>query len=400
MSKLQTGITIAASALLAGSCASPSGRSACQPVATDRVVCLGDSITDGHTYGQILIQSLREAGKPVPTVICAGVASDTAPQMAARLERTVLVFKPQWVTFSAGANDALREVTPAQYEAALREIVAKVRARGARLILLTPCALLKRDGKTPAEQEAHGKRVQGRLDEFEKIIRTVAAENGGTVAENRALMAAAMQAGQIILAPDNVHPNYAGQALMARSILDAMGYRDVALPQTFEPRLFPGIIPEWKVRLAPLDDKKQPVRLTTATAGELKPDDTWLTYTLPDPVPTNAPSAGDWNEQIRRNGFALKLQERLGAGMVQAVADVNTDREKHAYVQVGGGVASVWLNGLRIHDQGTAWTGFHAGKERLPISLVPGRNRLVVETGGQHFFLAVTDGMVWEDGLR
>jgi hypothetical protein len=63
-------------------------------------------------------------------------------------------------------------------------------------------------------------------------------------------------------------------------------------------------------------------------------------------------------------------------------------------------VASVWLNGLRIHDQGTAWTGFHAGKERLPITLVPGRNRLVVETGGQHFFLAVTDGMVWEDGLR
>jgi len=25
---------------------------------------------------------------------------------------------------------------------------------------------------------------------------------------------------------------------------------------------------------------------------------------------------------------------------------------------------------------------------------------VVVETGGQHFFLAVTDAMVWEDAMR
>ena len=400
MSKVQTGMTIAASALLAGSCAYASRCTAAQPVAEDRVVCLGDSITDGYTYGLILIQALREAGMPLPAIICAGVAGNTAPEMAVRLERTVLAFNPQWVTFNAGANDALRDVTPVQYEAALREIAGKVRAQGARLILLTPCVLQKRNGKTPDEQEAHAKTVQGRLDDFETIIRKVAAENGCTIAENRALMDTAMRAGDTILVADGVHPNYAGQALMARSILDAMGYQEVALPRTFDPRLFPGIIPEWKVRLAPVDDKKQPIRLTAATVGDLTPGDSWVTYTLPDPVPTNAPSAEDWNEQIRRNGFALRLQERLGDGLVQATAEVNTDRERHAWLQLGGQISTVWLNGVKLHDQGTAWTGFHAGKERLPVTFVSGLNRLVVETAGQHFFLAVTDEMVWEDGLR
>jgi hypothetical protein len=49
------------------------------------VVC-EDSITDGYTYGQILMRALREAGKLRSAVICVGMAGDTATQMAARLE--------------------------------------------------------------------------------------------------------------------------------------------------------------------------------------------------------------------------------------------------------------------------------------------------------------------------
>ena len=319
--------------------------------------------------------------------------------MAARLDRTVLVFKPQWVTFSAGANDALRDVTPAQYEQALRDIVDKTQARGARLILLTPCALLKRDGKTPEEQEVSERKVQARLADFERIIRTVAAEKGCRVAENRALMDAALRTGETILCPDGVHPNYAGQAIMARSILNALGYDGVALPRTFEPRVFPGVIPEWKMRLAPLDEEKRAVRLTAEAVTKLQPDKSWQTYTLPDPAPTNAPPAEDWHEQIRRNGFALAIKDRLGAGLVQAATEVHADRERQAYLQIGGDVSTVWVNGVRVHDQGTAWTGFHAGKERIPVMLAPGTNRLVVETGGE-FFLALTNDRIWEDQIR
>jgi hypothetical protein len=50
------------------------------PNATDVVVCLGDSITDGCTYAQLIPQTLKDAGKPVPTVVCSGVVCDTAPR--------------------------------------------------------------------------------------------------------------------------------------------------------------------------------------------------------------------------------------------------------------------------------------------------------------------------------
>ena len=180
--------------------------------------------------------------------------------MAARLDQTVLVFQPQWVAFSAGTNDALRDVIDEQYEKALREIVAKVQARGGRLVLLTPCEILRRDGKTPEEQEARRKKIEGRLASFEAIIRKVAAEEDCRVAENRALMLGAIRSGKTIMTEDGIHPNYRGQ--------------------------------------------------------------------------------------------------------------------------------------------GDAWTGFHAGKERIAVKLRAGVNRLVVETGGPHFFIGVSDEPVWEGQLR
>ena len=388
------------------------------PKANDRVVCLGDSITDGCTYPQILIQALKEAGKPVPAIICAGVASDTAPQMAARLERTVLAFKPSLVTFSAGTNDSLRGLSPAQYEKSLREISAKVKAVGATMLLLTPCII---SPARKADEAARGKAedAEKTIAQYVEVIRKVAREEGYPVAQNNALMQAARREGKELMSPDGIHPNYLGQSLMARSILDAMGCRNVPLPTEFRPQLFPGVVREWRMRLAPLDGKK-PQRLTAATARALQPDETWKTYTLPDPVPPEKPTAEDWWEQERRNGFGLKVHERApgagdgsGKGLVQAVAFLDAPRARKAYVNTGVGVSTVWLNGEKLHEQGSAgaprvpragersgeWSGFHAGKERLPAGLKAGRNVLAIEIDGPQFFLSVTDKLCWEADL-
>lgn len=385
-------------AALAGGCAVP-GRVAFAPRAESRIVCLGDSITDGCTYPQILVQALREAGRPVPTVICAGVASDTAPQMAARLEETVLRFSPTTVTFSAGTNDSLRKLPPATYEKALRTIVAKVEAEGGTMILLTPCIISP--GKGASEQDkVKVEAAEELVADYAEAIRKVAAEQGYPVAENNALMQAARREGKRVMADDGIHPNYFGQSLMARSILDAMGCGDVPLPREFRPRLFPGVIREWKMRLAPLDERQQPQRLTEATVQRLKPDTAWKTYTLPDPVPAAKPSAEDWWEQERRNGFGLKLHERVGKGLIQAVATLEETAARRAFVNTGVGISTLWLNGRKIHNQGKAWTGFRAGKERIPVELRQGTNTLVAELEGQHFFLSLTDKLVWEEDLR
>src|SRR5947209_19084336 len=90
--------------------------------AAERIVLVGDSITDGHTYPQLVRQALAEAGKPVPVVINAAVAGDTARGMRRRIERDVLVHRPTLVTLSAGINDVLHQVKPADYEADVEAI--------------------------------------------------------------------------------------------------------------------------------------------------------------------------------------------------------------------------------------------------------------------------------------
>ena len=377
------------------------------PKATDRIVCLGDSITDGCTYPQIIVQALKEAGKPVPTVICSGVASDTAQQMEARLDKTVLAFRPTIVTFSAGTNDTFRGVTAAQYEQALRSIAKRVRALGGTMVLLTPCIVSPAKAadaaaqKTAAERAAAAEKV---IAEFEKAVRTVAAEEGFPVAENNALMQQARKEGKEVMSDDGTHPSYVGQSLMARSILDALGCKDVPLPAEFKPQLFPGIVPEWKMRPAPMvedeDGAKWPMMITAASIREIVPDDTWKAYKLPDAAPEPAASPADWWEQERRNGFGMLLGQTVGKGPFQGVAVIECKEARKAFINTGIGISSVWLNGVRVHDQAGAWTGFHAGKERLPVDLVAGKNVLVVEINAAQFFLSVTDKLTWEEDLR
>jgi hypothetical protein len=270
------------------------------------------------------------------------------------------------------------------------------------MILLTPCIINPRktaDDKARAESARKAKEAEERIADYEKIIRAIAREEGWPVAENNALQQQARRDGKEVMSDDGIHPNYLGQSLIARSILDALGHKDVALPKTFEPKLFPGVVRKWQMRLAPLDDKKRPVTLDAAAGRALRPDADWVTYTLPDGVPEAKPTAEDWWEQERRNGFGLQLEKKVGKGRIQAVALLEEKQARKAYVNTGIGISSVWLNGVKIHSQGSAWTGFHAGKERLPIELKAGQNVLVVEIDSPQFFLSVTEQLIWEEDL-
>lgn len=49
-----------------------------------RIVFVGDSITDGHTYPQLVRQALAEAGRPVPVCL---PQSKTTPQQGVESTR-------------------------------------------------------------------------------------------------------------------------------------------------------------------------------------------------------------------------------------------------------------------------------------------------------------------------
>jgi lysophospholipase L1-like esterase len=183
----------------------------------DVVVCLGDATTEGVAYGHQLQRALHTAGKPAPVIVSAGVGGDTLPQLAARFTRDVAPSRPRVVIVSAGTNDALRDVSPDGYEKALREIVAQTKSMKAQLVLLTPCPL----ANAPAE---------ARTRAYTARLRAVAAETGCLVAEDYALLCQARACGLPVLLADGIHLNLRGHALLARAVLDALGYQDMPMP--------------------------------------------------------------------------------------------------------------------------------------------------------------------------
>jgi acyl-CoA thioesterase I len=107
---------------------------------TTTILALGDSLTAGYGLdaGQSLPDKLQEAlrakGHDV-IIINAGVSGDIAAQGAARLD-WALTDDVKAVILELGANDALRGLDPAQAEAALRQIMDKLKARKLPVLIL------------------------------------------------------------------------------------------------------------------------------------------------------------------------------------------------------------------------------------------------------------------------
>lgn len=348
------------------------GQSAAAPAPPPRIVFLGDSITDGHTYPMLVRQALADAGLAPPACINAGIGGDTAAGMRKRLDRDVLIHKPALVTLSVGINDALRKVPPAAYEADLTAICERLLAEKIPVLLLTTSLL----GPKNADADK-------RLADYNVILRRLAAIHVSRLAEVNLLMEEARTAGTNLLDTDGVHPNFAGHRVMARAILDALGYKEVPVPPELKIEVMPGIIRQWKIRVAPRP-------LDEAAVAALKPDAAWKDYTLPE----TAPQTTWWLEQERRRGFALSLDKLIApGGRYQGLAVIDAPAPRRAFLNPGAQVEAVWLNGRRLYKR-AEWTGWHAGRERLPADLQKGPNAVVIEMGPQ-FFLSMTADNTW-----
>jgi lysophospholipase L1-like esterase len=321
------------------------------PGAGERIVFLGDSITDGHTAPLLVRQALGEAA---PACINAGLAGDTAAGMRGRLERDVLPRRPTRVALSVGINDVLRGVTVPDYERDVRAISERLHREGIPMLLLTPTIL----GPKHAEAEK-------RLAEYIAVLRRLAAERGYAVAEVHAAMRDGRAAGLELLEPDQVHLTFDGYRVMVRAILDALGRKDAAVPKDLALEPMPGLLREWKIRALP--------------------DGEWTALRLPQA----GKAAHWWMDQERRRGFAVEL----GSKRVAAVATLESKEAREVFVNTGAELSSVTLNGTRIWKS-EGWTGWHAGKERIAARLVAGTNTIEIEAGGA-FFLSVTDENSW-----
>jgi acyl-CoA thioesterase I len=142
----------------------------CLPVVaeTRTILALGDSLTAGlgldanYAFPAQLEKALKAKGHDV-TIINAGISGDTAAQGLARVD-WVLTDDVDAVIVELGANDALRGLPPQQAEAALDDIIARVKAKGLPVLIagmkappnLGPDYVAAFDGIYPRLAEKHG----------------------------------------------------------------------------------------------------------------------------------------------------------------------------------------------------------------------------------------------------
>lgn len=173
-----------------------------EPAVTDRVVFMGDSITQ--------LWALAEPQDFGPSRVNRGISGQTTPQMLLRFKRDVLALKPKAVHILAGVNDIAGNTGPTTLEDIENNISSMVelaKAHGVQVILATPLPA----GKfTWAPQLTPGPQVA----QYADWVRKYAAEQNLVLADYYPVLVTPDGAMKPELGPDGVHPNKAGYALM------------------------------------------------------------------------------------------------------------------------------------------------------------------------------------------
>lgn len=193
----------------------------------ERIVFLGDSITEAGVgkagYVTLIKNKLAEKHPDLGIeVIGAGISGNKVPDLQKRLDKDVIAKKPTLVVIYIGINDVWHsEMNPPRgtpkdkYEAGLKEIIGKIKAAGARVVLCTPTVI----------GEKKSNKLDAQLDEYADVSRTVAKETGVTLCDLRKTFRDYLATHNAddkekgVLTGDRVHLNDAGNRLVADTIL-------------------------------------------------------------------------------------------------------------------------------------------------------------------------------------
>jgi len=103
---------------------------------SSQVLALGDSLTAGYGVSSDEAWPSLLAGKTGWTVINAGISGNTSSEALARLPALLEEHKPVLVFITLGGNDMLRHAPTQETITNLEKMIALVRVRGAKPILL------------------------------------------------------------------------------------------------------------------------------------------------------------------------------------------------------------------------------------------------------------------------
>lgn len=195
----------------------------------DRVVIIGDSITEQHLYSNYVeMWTVSRFPKWNLTFRNVGIGGDRSTGGNSRFKRDVLVHQPTAMTVDFGMNDgnyrAFDESGFKTYMGGLQGMADQAKAAGIRVAWITP---------SPVEKAEEGRAIEGynqTLEKYSEGVKQIAEGNGGLFIDQFHPFVAAIDKAREadpknrIGGGDAVHPGPPGQAVMAWAILKGLNF--------------------------------------------------------------------------------------------------------------------------------------------------------------------------------
>ena len=197
----------------------------------DRVVMIGDSITEQHLYSNYVeMWTVTRFPNWKITFRNVGIGGDRSVGGNSRFARDVLLHKPTAMTVDFGMNDGsyreFSDQTFKPYMDGLQGMADQAKAANIRTAWVTP---------QPLDNDEQGKTAltgyNQTLEKFSEGVKAISEKNNGKFVDQfhpylNVLDAARSKESKYnrITAGDAVHPGPPGQALMAASILQGMNF--------------------------------------------------------------------------------------------------------------------------------------------------------------------------------
>jgi lysophospholipase L1-like esterase len=207
-----------------------------------KLVMIGDSVTDcgrirpigegetdalGNGYVGI-VEALLQATLPWQRirVVNMGVSGNTVRDLKLRWQSDVLDLSPDWLSLMIGINDVWRQydspfqpewgVPLDEYESTLGKLIEQTRPRLKGLVLMTPYFIELNINDA----------MRVRMDQYSEVVRGLAKKYQAILVDTQMAFDVALRhMHPMALAWDRIHPNLAGHMMIARSFLNAIGYR-------------------------------------------------------------------------------------------------------------------------------------------------------------------------------
>ena len=272
----------------------------------DTLAFLGDSITaqgQGHHNGYVnlVLRALAADGVSVKP-IKAGIGGHKSDNMLARLDRDILSKKPNVMTVSCGINDVWHKksgkgVSLEDYKRNMSAIFDKCAASNCQVVVLS-ATIFENKGMEDMNDD---------LAAYNAWLREVSSRRGFPFADlNTAMWKAHEENPSVRLTKDGVHMLSAGDRIMARGVLNALGFGDDRLAAIE----WDSWKPVWvlcRFDLKPDADKGEYLAKTAKVLGAVRAEPGCLEYRLLGDCQT------DWEKPQRFGERTLWMLEKWGS---------------------------------------------------------------------------------------